>query len=133
MHICKNKCSLFNYSRTGCEENCCLNAGHDGQCFCNKSKENHICNNKCLLNDKSRGCKLNCNLSVGHKGEHQCEVSKEEHICKGICFLKGKTRGKCYTQCCLPYGHYDFCICKKEVEHLCDKKCYLFNESRNCK
>ena len=133
MHICKNKCSLFNYSRTGCEENCCLNAGHDGQCFCNKSKENHICNNKCLLNDKSRGCKLNCNLSVGHKGEHQCEVSKEEHICKGICFLKGKTRGKCYTQCCLPYGHYDFCICKKEVEHLCDKNCDLFNKSQNCK
>jgi hypothetical protein len=132
-HICNKKCSLFDNSRTGCEENCCLNAGHNGQCFCKKPKESHICNNKCILSDKSKGCKLNCNLNAGHKGEHQCEVSKVEHICKGTCFLKEKTRGNCYIQCCLPYGHEDFCICKKEVEHLCDKKCDLFNKSQNCK
>jgi len=132
-HLCKNKCSLLNNSRSGCDENCCLNAGHYGQCFCKKSKESHICNNKCILSDKSKGCKLNCNLSVGHKGDHQCEVTKEDHICKGICSLKERTRGKCYTNCCLPYNHEDFCICTKEVEHLCDKKCFLFNKSQNCK
>ena len=40
-HICKNNCSLFNISSAGCNENCCLTAGHIGQCFCKSPKKSH--------------------------------------------------------------------------------------------
>ena len=132
-HICNKKCSLFNLSRSGCEENCNLITGHSGNCICKNSLKMHLCNGVCDSYYKAKGCKKLCNLISGHEGTHQCEISKDEHICKGICFLKGKTRGKCYENCCLPYGHKDNCICKKNTEHLCSEECILYNKAKNCK
>jgi hypothetical protein len=93
----------------------------------------HICNGICNLFDHAKGCKKLCNLISGHEGKHQCEISEINHICKGVCFLKGKTLGKCYNTCCLSYGHNGDCICKKEIEHICDKECSLFNKAQHCK
>ena len=132
-HICKEKCSLFNNSREGCKEFCYLLAGHEGECFCGNSKEEHKCAEFCQFYDKAYGCEKYCNLPLGHIDEHICTIPQEKHICKGYCHLKGKTRGNCfnYSECCLPFGHDNKCICSRNHQHLCNEKCSLFKIAKN--
>ena len=131
-HICNNKCSLYNNSREGCKENCYLQAGHKGSCFCENQKSDHKCNQLCALFDKSYGCQKYCELPSSHENPHKCSISEEDHLCKGICSLSKKARGNCFnnSQCCLPYGHKEYCICSTNHQHFCNEKCSLYKNSR---
>jgi len=132
-HICKKKCSLYDKPGEKCKEDCCLIAGHIGQCICYKKQEGHICNKKCKFYPKADGCEKYCKLSLNHLGRHICKKSEKEHKCKDICYLYGKTRGNCLKKCCLSYGHKEEHICSIEPIHLCNEKCSLYEKSRECK
>ena len=110
------------------KKKCAFQAGHEGECFCDNSKEEHKCNNLCSLYKKSNGCKIYCDLPLGHKSNHFCKILEDKHLCKGDCSLNGKIRGNCFNngKCCLSYGHNGNCICSKNHQHLCNNFCDFF-------
>ena len=122
----------------GCGNICALPSKHDGDCLCNNSPEEHLCNGICDLFDKARGCKEYCKLKANHtEKEHICALEKEHHLCNEICFLKDETRTlegkKCLIKCCYDYGHSGNHICSINEIHICNNPCYLKDKSRNCK
>ena len=83
----------------GCGNICALPSKHDGDCLCNNSPEEHLCNGKCYLSSYARNCKLECQLSAGHSEDHICCLDEESHLCNKECHLKNFSRIGCKNKC----------------------------------
>ena len=139
-HKCSKICSLKENSKENtCDNICCLEPGHGGECFCKIEKEKHICNKKCkqcdntcklivnhegdcicgtctcdeycIYKDKSHNCKQKCQQLFGHKGPHICGV--KSHLCNEKCIHEKITRkknGGCLRYCSFPLDHNETTI-----------------------
>ena len=101
----KKKSNYYREPGELCKKNCTQPADHEGECICQKSKKQHICNKDCKYKNIANVCKQYFILSFGHKGTHKCGI--KIHLCKNECSLyrKTKTKNSCLRNCCLPYNH----------------------------
>ena len=132
-HLCQKQCSLFEKSRIGCKEKCCLIYNHkdDIPCLCSASLKDHICNKECCLKADSReGCLSICNLSLDHVEKCICQNSPDIHICNKECSLKNYSlEGSCNVKCVLNTGHEGNCKCLTQ-KHECIGLCKYKDASR---
>ena len=123
-HKCKEKCSLYDKSRLGCNQFCTNFPGHNGSHLCDTNLI-HLCKEICCLtNICHKGILKYCNKNAGHEEEHNC-LNDDEHICNKHCEFENKTRG-CKIECSLHYNHENNCICSiPKNKHFCLEKCEL--------
>ena len=71
-HIHKGECYLKSKSRQGCSNECKLPVNHEGNCVCENSASQHICNQLCNYINKSfeGSCHKECINQADHSGEH---------------------------------------------------------------
>ena len=84
-HICNKHCKYKNVSRE-CGINCSLRYNHEildqTECICLKSREEHLCSQKCELCQIERFCVF----QHEHSGKHLCD---NEHMCIAECQQDG--------------------------------------------
>lgn len=143
-HIHKGECYLKSKSRQGCSNECKLPVNHEGNCVCENSASQHICNQLCNYINKSfeGSCHKECINQADHSGEHIC--SSKKHECKEPCKYKDKSKDGCLGHCSKDVDHKDTFlsfifnsehVCENSKEkHICNKICELKDKSRQgCK
>ena len=133
-HICKEECEYKKLTRIGCFGICSKDPGHQGEHLCSNGINEHKCNQKCYLNNKSRVgyCNEYCGGIAGHTGVHLCDTNLL-HLCNGICHLSYECHKGNLKYCNKKADHSDEHDCLMEAEHICTKNCKLENVSRGCK